>query len=108
MTATITSKGQITIPKEVRDRLNLAAGSQVDFVFDESGNVMMKPLNWEWKSLRGILKSPSKTPLTIREMDGLIAREVVRLDERTRHKRAGASVHQGRPQPGKRGRRLHR
>ncbi len=74
MTATITSKGQITIPKEVRDRLNLKPGSRVDFVIDKSGKVTLKPLNWDWESLRGIVKSPHKRPVTVKEMNEAIAR----------------------------------
>lgn len=33
----VTSKGQVTIPKEIRDRLGIAAGSEVDFVATEDG-----------------------------------------------------------------------
>ena len=76
MNATMTSKGQITIPKKVRDRLNLKPGSRVDFVFEKSGKVILKPLDWEWESLRGIVKSPHKRPATIREMDEAIAKGI--------------------------------
>lgn len=41
MTATITSKGQITIPKEIRDRLGLQQGDQIDFVA-ENGMVVIR------------------------------------------------------------------
>jgi AbrB family looped-hinge helix DNA binding protein len=33
----VTEKGQVTIPKEIRDRLNIGPGSEVDFVADEKG-----------------------------------------------------------------------
>jgi AbrB family looped-hinge helix DNA binding protein len=39
--ATVTSKGQITVPKEVRDALGLIPGSQVEFVLD-SGRVILR------------------------------------------------------------------
>ena len=39
--ATITSKGQITIPKKVRERLQLTEGQKVLFRFDEDGGVRM-------------------------------------------------------------------
>jgi AbrB family looped-hinge helix DNA binding protein len=42
MSTTITSKGQVTIPKAVRDRLNLKPGNAVDFELDERGRVVLK------------------------------------------------------------------
>lgn len=39
--ATVTSKGQVTIPKAVRDRMGLERGEKVLFRFDESGGVRM-------------------------------------------------------------------
>lgn len=38
----ITSKGQVTIPKPIRDRLGLQPGSRVDFVLDESGQIILR------------------------------------------------------------------
>lgn len=42
MATTLTSKGQVTIPKPVRDRLGLKAGAAVDFVLNEAGDVVLK------------------------------------------------------------------
>lgn len=39
--ATVTSKGQITIPKEVRDRMDVEEGEKVLFRFDEDGSVRL-------------------------------------------------------------------
>lgn len=39
--ATVTSKGQITIPKEVRDRLDIEEGEKVLFRFDEDGSLRL-------------------------------------------------------------------
>ncbi len=33
----VTEKGQVTIPKEIRDRLNIGPGSEVDFIADDKG-----------------------------------------------------------------------
>jgi AbrB family looped-hinge helix DNA binding protein len=41
MSTTVTSKGQVTIPKAVRDRLNIRAGSAVDFELTPSGQVVL-------------------------------------------------------------------
>jgi antitoxin PrlF len=43
MMTTLTSKGQITLPKPLRDRLGLKAGAQVDFVVNTSGEIVLKP-----------------------------------------------------------------
>ena len=42
--ATITSKGQITLPKEVREHLQLAEGDRVEFVIEGQGKVQVRPL----------------------------------------------------------------
>jgi AbrB family looped-hinge helix DNA binding protein len=41
MSTTVTSKGQVTIPKAVRDRLNLKPGSAVDFSLTADGQVVI-------------------------------------------------------------------
>ncbi len=41
--STVTSKGQITLPKSLRDRLGLQAGAQVDFVVNADGEVVLQP-----------------------------------------------------------------
>lgn len=45
MPTTMTSKGQVTIPKRVRDRLGLKAGSKVEFDVNEAGYVVIRPAN---------------------------------------------------------------
>lgn len=72
--STVTSKGQITIPKEVRDQMGLKPGDRIDFVKDRAGRFSLKTINTDFRSLRGILKSRRTKPLTIREMDEAIAR----------------------------------
>ncbi len=43
MTTTVTTKGQVTIPKPIRDFLGLTPGSQVVFEYGPSGDVVLKP-----------------------------------------------------------------
>ncbi len=67
--ATITTKGQVTIPKEIRDYLNLDTGSKVDFVIDENGIVKLIPLNIPIESLSGILHRKGMKSATLEEME---------------------------------------
>ena len=44
MATTLTSKGQVTIPKHIRDALNLAAGTAIDFAVNRYGEVVLRKL----------------------------------------------------------------
>jgi len=72
--ATVTSKGQVTIPKEIRERLKLQAGSRVEFQLDAQGHLTMRPRNVDVRQLKGIIRSRRKTPVSIEEMNAAIAR----------------------------------
>jgi antitoxin PrlF len=73
-TATITSKGQTTIPKEVRDALGLHAGDKIDFVIDADGKkATVLPVTLDARNLRGILKPKRKQRVTLEEMEAAIA-----------------------------------
>jgi len=76
-TATITSKGQITLPKEVRDKLHLTAGEKVDFrVNEESRTAVLVPLNKSIDDVFGALKSRRKViPVTVEEMNTAIRKK---------------------------------
>lgn len=76
MTATITSKGQVTIPKEIRDYLKLDTGSKVEFVVDENGDVKVIVLNIPVSALSGILYRQGMKAASIEEMEEAIAKSV--------------------------------
>jgi AbrB family looped-hinge helix DNA binding protein len=42
--STLTSKGQVTLPKPLRDKLGLKPGSEVDFVMNAAGEVVVTPV----------------------------------------------------------------
>lgn len=73
MEATLTSKGQVTIPKAVRDALHLRTGDRLDFILEADGTVRVLPITGSVRRLKGILPKPSRT-LTLEEMDDAIAR----------------------------------
>ncbi|RDH46183.1 AbrB/MazE/SpoVT family DNA-binding domain-containing protein [Zooshikella ganghwensis] len=70
-TATITSKGQVTIPKEVRDALSLASGDRVEFIQIDSDRFEIVAINRDVTELKGLIKKPKK-PVTIEEMNEAI------------------------------------
>ena len=53
--STLTTKGQTTIPKQVRDHLKLQSGDQIDFVIQPDGSVVVRPATLHVKELKGIL-----------------------------------------------------
>jgi AbrB family looped-hinge helix DNA binding protein len=65
--ATLTSKGQITIPQEVRRRLSIDAGDRVEFVELPDGDFAIRPATHDVRSLKGLLPKP-KRPVSIEDM----------------------------------------
>ena len=73
MEATLTSKGQITIPKAVRDALHLRTGDRLDFILEADGTVRILPVKGSVKALKGILPKPAR-PVSLAEMEQAIRR----------------------------------
>ena len=76
--ATLTSKGQTTIPKEIRDLLGIGPGDKLDFVVESDGRVILRPATLDVRRLRGMLKRSGRKADTLEEMDKAIAAGVVR------------------------------
>lgn len=73
MHATITSKGQVTIPKPIRDRLHLEPGDKIDFVLQEDGDLRITPVTASVTRLKGMVPKPG-LPVSLAEMEEAIAR----------------------------------
>jgi AbrB family looped-hinge helix DNA binding protein len=73
--ATVTSKGQVTIPKSVRDLMQIDAGDQIDFVITERGDVFVRSISLDVRALRGLLKSRRRRSVSVEEMDAAILRQ---------------------------------
>ncbi len=69
--ATITSKGQITIPKDVRSLLGLESGDKVSFIVDDQGAVSFVPMTKEVTTLKGIVAKPSQ-PVSVETMKATV------------------------------------
>lgn len=78
-TATITSKGQVTIPKELRDALHLQAGHRLEFELREDGSVLVRPRTFDALRLFGVLKTNRSRPVSLEEMDLGIAKGASQL-----------------------------
>ena len=72
-TATLTSKGQTTIPQEIRHYLGLHAGDKLEFVIEEDGRVFVAPLTVDVTALKGMLPKPRKK-VTVEQMNQAIAK----------------------------------
>jgi len=72
MLATMTSKGQITIPKPARDALQLHPGDRVEFVFGDDGRLFLLSATQPVGNLKGMLPKPAR-PVSLEEMDAAIA-----------------------------------
>ena len=73
-TATITSKGQITIPKEIRDFLKTDTGDRVEFLIDANGTVTMVPATADVRELKGMIPA-GKKPITLDAMQEAIEQQ---------------------------------
>ena len=74
--ATVTEKGQITIPREIRDRLRLHAGHKVRFSVENPNRAVMVPVGSRLSDLAGILGKPKRSA-TLEEMDEAIRQAAV-------------------------------
>jgi len=81
--ATVTSKGQITIPVQVRNKLGLGTGDRVEFVELEKGEFAIIAATRSIRELKGVIRKP-KRPVTIAEMNAAIVENAARLDRQGR------------------------
>lgn len=82
-TATLTSKGQMTLPKGIRDDLKLEPGDQIDIV-KQDGIYVLRPKNVPIESLAGILGKSPAGPMTTQEEEAAFAAALAKEDERIR------------------------
>ena len=76
VTAIVTSKGQITIPKAVRDALGLHTGDRVEFVVQGPQGAVMKPMTRTVDEVFGRLHRPGEPALSVEDMDRAIGKRM--------------------------------
>ena len=69
--ATITSKGQITIPKDIRSQRGLESGDRIAFSVDDDGFVRFVPVTKDVTELKGIVPKPAKA-VSIEDMKAAV------------------------------------
>lgn len=96
MFATLTSKGQITLPKEIRGRLSLDAGAILDFQSQADNTITARRVLPDARRIRGLLKSLHAAPLPVEQMDEAVSKHL-----RERHAKTHAPSRAGRKSIGR-------
>ena len=76
--ATMTNKGQVTIPKAIRESLGLHSGDKLEFVLVESNKAYIRPITKKVDDVFGRLYKSERKPVSVEEMDEKI-REKMRV-----------------------------
>lgn len=74
------------LPKEIRDRLNLDAGSILDFQIQPDNTITARHVRPDARRIRGSLKSPQAPPLTVEQVDEAVSKH---LRDKHAHRQAG-------------------
>lgn len=77
MVSTLSSKGQITLPKAIRDLCHLVPGDKVEFLVRDDGRIEMVPVASPLTRLKGMTPKPPHA-VTLEEMDAAIRRRAGR------------------------------
>lgn len=73
-TSKVTAKGQITVPKPIREHLKLAKGDRIEFLIGVNGKVTIVPATGDVRKLKGMVAKPTK-PVTVADMNRAIEAE---------------------------------
>jgi len=72
MISTITSKGQITLPRQIRDILHLSSGDKVDFYVRDDGHVELVPIKRSIRDMKAMIPPPVRG-VTLEDMNAAIS-----------------------------------
>lgn len=67
--ATMTSKGQITIPSSIRKQFHLRAGNRIEFKVTKDGDIKLSPTSLSVDDVFGMLKRPGKPGFSVEAMN---------------------------------------
>ena len=66
---TMTTKGQVTVPREIRERLGLKSGDKMAFTMLSDGTVVMRPKTRRLAELAGSLSRPGQPTVAVEDMN---------------------------------------
>lgn len=72
--ARLTSKGQITLPRDIRERLKLKFGDKVRFRITDNGQILLETEKYHVSELYGLLNRKGKKPISVEAMDDALRR----------------------------------
>jgi AbrB family looped-hinge helix DNA binding protein len=75
-TATVSDKGQVTLPKPLRDQLGIRPGSRLEFLLGADGVLQVKVLAKGSVALAGLLARPGKAPRSLSEHEAAVTEAV--------------------------------
>lgn len=78
----LTSKGQVTLPKAVREAMGLGVGDRVEFLPTDQGGFVIRPLRSDISKIRGLLAGRVAKPVSIEEMNEAIEEEAGKSSQR--------------------------
>ena len=79
---TMTTKGQVTVPREIRDRLGLKSGDKMAFTMLSDGTVVMRPKTRRLVDLAGSLTRPGQPKVAVEDMNPFKSTAATRTTKR--------------------------
>lgn len=73
MLATLTTKGRVTLPAQIRAALKLAAGARLDFVLQDDGSIRVVPVSRDPLAVGAVLPRPPRGPTSEEDIRAAIA-----------------------------------
>lgn len=78
MLATLTSKGQVTVPGPIREALKLDAGARLDFSLQADGSIRVVTISRDPLAVGAVLPRPARAPVTEAEIQAAVATRAAR------------------------------
>jgi AbrB family looped-hinge helix DNA binding protein len=68
----LSTKGQVVIPREIREFLGVRTGDRIDFLVGEDGTITLRPALLDVRDLRGLLRREEAEPVSVEAMNEAI------------------------------------